>query len=45
MNAVQMAAGKEPPVTVSRPPVPAMDIGMPSASSLAMSTAVASCGV
>ncbi len=45
MKAVQIAAGNEPPVTVDRPPVPDSETGMPSASSLAMSTAVASCGV
>ena len=45
MNAVQIAAGNDPPVTVERPPVPDSETGMPSASSFAMRTAAASCGV
>ena len=45
MNVVQIAAGNEPPVTVSSPPVPAIDTGMPSEFSFAIRTATASCGV
>jgi len=45
MKPVQIAAGKLPPVTISRPPVPARETGMPSLFSLVMNTAVDSCGV
>jgi hypothetical protein len=45
MKAVHMAAGKEPPVTVFKPPVPDKDCGVPLASSLAIMTAAASWGV
>ena len=45
INAVHICAGKDPPVTVSSPPTPDMEIGFPFASSFAISTAAASCGV
>ena len=45
MKPVQMDAGKLPPVTVSRPPVPDSDTGMPFLFSFVMNTAVANCGV
>ena len=45
MKPVQMAAGKLPPVTVSRPPVPESDTGIPFLFSFVKKTAVANCGV
>ena len=45
MNAVQIAAGKEPPVTVPNPPVPDIEIGRPLESSFAIRTAAEICGV
>ena len=45
MYLVQIAAGNDPPVTVFSPPVLESDTGNPAEFSLAISTAVDSCGV
>jgi len=45
MNAVQMRAGNEPPVTLRIPPTPDIETGFPSAPSFTSITAADSCGV
>ena len=45
MNAVQMRAGKDPPVTDLIPPTPDIEMGLPSAPSLTSMTAAARSGV